>query len=231
MKRILAILGILFLIFLIGYILIPESMIHHLAMKGTVNRYYTTSGVDSSDQTVDLDRDIPNEAVTLNSPLQEELNLAKEDSNIVRFYKQVLEKEQLIEADDSLMFSITDSLLSKNQKHDFFYFLVFTKSMNGADGFYSEALGLNAYEFVSNHTERFADYFNVGPELTEADLQNWASCVYGEIQIEQEGRECEAIQRLSTKCIDNLKGSRKEYLNVMEKFIERLETHCDIRLE
>ncbi len=92
--------------------------------------------------------------------------------------------------------------------------------MNGSDGFYSEALGLTAFEFVTKKTELFADYFNRIPKLTDKDMDNWADFIYGEIQISRGGEELKAITELETIFMNNIKESRKEYKPVIEKLIK-----------
>lgn len=158
----------------------------------------------------------------INSPYQIELNNVLKIESIDKYYKEVYYQEKLISADDNLMLSITDSLFTTNQETDLFYFIVFTKSMNGSDGFYSEALGLSSFDFVSKKTEWFAAYFNIAPKLTDKDMDNWASCIYGEIQISRENEEEKAIIELENQLLDNIKEARKEYRPVIEKLIEKI---------
>jgi len=158
----------------------------------------------------------------INSPFQIELNNALKMESIDEYYKSVYRQEKLISANDNKMLSITDSLFTTDKETDLFYFIVFTKSMNGSDGFYSEALGLSAFEFITKKTEWFADYFNIAPKLNDKDMDNWAGCIYGEIQISREGEELKAIKELETLTINNIKESRKEYRPVIEKLIEKI---------
>lgn len=158
------------------------------------------------------------------SSYQQELNKALSDTNIDLYYKDIFRQEKLIPADDNKMLSITDSLFSKNPEKDLFYFVVFTKSMNGSDGFYSEALGLASYNFITINTEWFADYFNIAPKLTENDMDNWANYIFGEIQISRENNEVKAIKELEGHLLDNIKEARKEYKVVIEKLIEKIKS-------
>lgn len=156
------------------------------------------------------------------SPNQKELNKALADNTIDKYFKDIYYQEKLISANDNKMLSITDSLFTTDKETDLFYFIVFTKSMNGSDGFYSEALGLSAFEFITKKTEWFSDYFNIAPKLTEKDLDNWAYYIYGEIQISREGEELKAINEFENLTINNVKESRKEYRPVIEKLIEKI---------
>jgi len=86
----------------------------------------------------------------INSPFQIELNNTLKIESIDDYFKEVYLQEKLISADEIKMLSITDSLFTNNSETDLFYFIVFTKSMNGSDGFYSEALGLTTFDFITN---------------------------------------------------------------------------------
>jgi hypothetical protein len=158
------------------------------------------------------------------SPYHQELNKALADTTIDDYYKEIFRQEKLISADDNKMLSITDSLFNDESDKDLFYFIVFTKSMNGSDGFYSEAVGLSSFEFVTTKTEKFADYFNIAPKLTDQDMNNWAQYVYGEIQISRENHEEKAVKELETQLLDNIKKSRKEYRVIIERFIEKIKS-------
>src|SRR6478736_3034813 len=82
---------------------------------------------------------------------------AKQSTN--NYFNEIYQKEKLITADDNQMLSITDSLFSKDTEKGLFYFVVFTKSLNGADGFYSEGAGVSAFNYITNNTRQFAVYF------------------------------------------------------------------------
>jgi hypothetical protein len=158
------------------------------------------------------------------SPYQQELNKALADTTIDDYYKEIYRQEKLISADDNKMLSITEKLFTNDTDKDLFYFIVFTKSMNGSDGFYSEAVGLSAFEFVKTKTEQFADYFNIAPKLTDQDMENWAQYVYGEIQISRENHEEKAVKELETQLLENIKEARKEYRVIIERFIEKIKS-------
>ncbi len=156
------------------------------------------------------------------SPSQLELSKALADPAIDNYYKEIYRQEKLISADDDKMLSITEKLFTNDPGKDLFFFIVFTKSMNGSDGFYAEAVGLSAFEFVTKKTERFAVYFNITPKLNEQDMDNWAQIVYGEIQISRENEEKKAVKELENLLLTNIKGARKEYETVIKRFIEKV---------
>lgn len=158
------------------------------------------------------------------SSYQHELNKALNDSTIELYYNNVYSQGKLIPASDDVMLSITDSLLTHDPDRKLFYFIVFTKSMNGADGFYAEAVGLSAFNFVTTRPEWFADYFNISPRLTDKDMDNWAKCIYGEIQISEEGHEQEAVKDLENVLLHDTRELRGEYKSVIEKLIEKIKS-------
>lgn len=157
------------------------------------------------------------------SPYEKEINAALKDSNVNQYYKDIIEQGKLISSDDLTMLSITDSLFTKSLEKDFFYFLVFTKSMNGSDGFYSEALGLASLNFIKTKPECFTDYFNVAPYLNDADFENWAEYIWGEICIEYETEELKALKNLKLECLESIKESRKEYQHVLKRLFKVLD--------
>jgi hypothetical protein len=156
------------------------------------------------------------------SPLQQGLNAALADSAIDAYYKEVYRQGRIIPADDNKMLSITEKLFTEDATQNLFYFLVFTRSMNASDGFYSEALSEVSFRYVTTRTEQFVDYFNIAPGLGEQDMDNWARYVAGEIRITREGHEKKAFRELEVQLVQNLEGKRKEYGAVREKFMERL---------
>jgi len=158
------------------------------------------------------------------NPNQRLISNSINDTTISEYFKDVFIKGHLINhLDDNIMLSITDSLFSTNMERQLFYFLTFTKSMNKSDGFYSEQVGLSATKFITERTERFADYFNIAPYLTDNDFQNWVDYIWGEIQISAENNEKEAVKKLTLELKENVKNNRKEYWVVIDRFIVELE--------
>lgn len=140
------------------------------------------------------------------------------------YYLDIFNQEKLIESDDILMLSITDSLLTKDKENELFYFIVFTKSMNGSDGFYSEAVGLSCFNFITKNPIRFAKYFLSEKKLNDSDFNNWAGYIYGEIQISRENQELVAIRELEDLLKEKVKDSNKEYTELIDKLIDEIKT-------
>lgn len=140
------------------------------------------------------------------------------------YYLDIYKQEKLIAADDILMLSITDSLFTRDKGNELFYFIVFTKSMNGSDGFYSEAVGLSCFNFITTNPIRFAKYFLSEKKLNGNDFKNWADYIYGEIQISRENQEQEAINELEESLKEKVKDSKKEYKELIDKLIDEIKT-------
>lgn len=160
------------------------------------------------------------------SPYQIELNLALADTAINDYYKKVYREEKLMKASDSLMLTITENIFTNDSSKDLFYFIVFTKSMNGSDGFYSEALGLSSLKFITIQTSKFADWFNIAPKLTDQDMTSWAQFIYNELKISREKHETEALKNLENQLLGNIRVERKEYRLVIERLIGKLNSNA-----
>ncbi len=152
------------------------------------------------------------------------------DASLNAYFQLIYESKHFVQHDDDhVALTITDSLFAKTQGQDHFYFVVFTRSLNGADGFYSEAAGKAAYTFVIKETERFAEFFTDSKELSSTDLRNWASMINGEIQIVSEGRAKEARKKLHDRLRDNIQTSNQANRNMIESFINELTATTPIK--
>lgn len=127
--------------------------------------------------------------------------------------------EKVKPTDNNETLALIDSINSIGLARGF-YFLVITKTMKYADGAYSEPLGLAAKEFVEKNTTEFLSYFmNNQDFLSNEDFKNWSNSVYGEILIDSEGSEQNAVYDLQFKMINNCKGYSKEYKAKIDEFI------------
>ncbi|MBL4704972.1 MAG: hypothetical protein JKY54_10650 [Flavobacteriales bacterium] len=112
------------------------------------------------------------------------------------YFDEVLEQSNLIISENFNPDAIADSLFSSNQKQQSYFFSVFTKSMTGADGSYSELVGLSSLKFLLDSPDKFAHYFATNPTLDVLDLSNWARFISSELEISGENQEvvCDQIQ-------------------------------------
>ena len=162
----------------------------------------------------------------LASTYLQELQQAMADPAVDQYFKDIVTQEKLIHADDNKMLSVPENISSANPDKHFFYFMVFTKSMNGSDGFYSEAIGLAAYEYVTTNTEQFAEYFNNAPNLTDKDMDNWAKYIYSEIQISASDSESKALAALEVRLLNNVNNSKKEHKLAIETLLEKIKNNA-----
>lgn len=157
------------------------------------------------------------------SPHQKELNNAYDNAAIDDYYKEIYKKEMLVPAEDGKMLSITELLFSSAGEYDLFYFVVFTKSLNGADGAYAEAAGNAALRFVNERTALFAEYFSSNlAKLKSNDLDKWAYFIKSEIAIAHEGNETAAINELEKQWKKNVQNSSQEQQAVIELLLKKL---------
>ena len=156
-----------------------------------------------------------------------ELNEVLSDPTIDEYYKKIFKQEKLIWVEDEKMLTIIDSLSTKNKTRELFYFIVFTKTMNGADGFYSEPLGEKALWYIINREQHFADYFAKIPKLTRKDLNNWSSNILGEIKITRENEEQKALTELEEKLVSNLKITNFKVKEPIIKLIDLIKKHLN----
>jgi hypothetical protein len=140
------------------------------------------------------------------------------DSTISTYFQEIYNAKKLIWAEDDLMLTIIDSLYSKDSNNCCYYFEVFTMSMNGSDGFYSESVGYNAYKFLNSYLEQFANCFSNSSKLGDLEMKNWAYYVYAEIQISNENEEQKALLEF----IDQIEIAKIEIGSEFEPVLSQL---------
>ncbi|MBC7425297.1 MAG: hypothetical protein H7321_02075 [Bacteroidia bacterium] len=153
---------------------------------------------------------------------QQKLNKNLADTAIDPYYKEIYRQGKLTTIDYKNLLSLPKKLFKKDTANDLFFFIVFTKSLSSSDEFYSEGAGLTALKFVTENTEKFAVNFNNAPYLNDQDLNNWAKCIYSEIQISNEKFETRAVRNLENRLLKNIKGSKKENIDIVTKLIEKI---------
>jgi hypothetical protein len=118
---------------------------------------------------------------------------------------------------DTEALALLDSLTAKEKTSRAFYFKVITKTIKKSDGYFSEGLGLAGYEFIENHTQEFASYFDNKQCHTENDLATWAEIVIMEFSISGEGSYDKPIvddfiKKLKSNC-KNCSTTQKETID------------------
>jgi hypothetical protein len=128
--------------------------------------------------------------------------------------------------DDTETLALLDSLLTTNSETEPFYFLTITRTIEKADGAYSESLGLIGKQYLEKRTKEFVKYFIDEPLLTDKDFENWAKIVAGEIQISAEGQEKEELERLQNGLISNCNTCTAGQIKMVENFVDRVSYYC-----
>ncbi|PIQ22737.1 MAG: hypothetical protein COW65_01415 [Cytophagales bacterium CG18_big_fil_WC_8_21_14_2_50_42_9] len=100
--------------------------------------------------------------------------------------KKILSGENYNRWNDTYLLSLIDSLNSNNKESRKYYFKVFNKIMDKADGYVSEAIGTSALKYTSNHTIEFIEWSR---ELTEKQLDSWAYHVGVEISLSSQSND------------------------------------------
>jgi hypothetical protein len=128
--------------------------------------------------------------------------------------------------DDTKTLALLDSLLTTNSETGPFYFLTITRTIEKADGSYSESLGLIGKQYLEKRTKEFVKYFIDESLLTDKDFENWAKIVAGEIQISAEGHEKEELKRLENQLILNCNTCSAGQIEKIEGFVDRVRYYC-----
>ncbi len=118
--------------------------------------------------------------------------------------------------DDKKTLALMDSIFTRNIETEPFYFLVLTKTMDKADGAYSEPLGTMAKKYVETQPQKFLAYFLNEPLLTSNNFNRWARSVAGEIMItaeKHEKEEAENVKKLMSNNCQNCTHKEKQKLN------------------
>lgn len=145
--------------------------------------------------------------------------------NILQSKKvSVLAKKIYTDADWNLdneqeALALLDSLSAHEKSLRPFYFKVLSKAAKKSDGYFAEGLGLAGYEFVLNHTEEFASYFDHPACHTEKDLDTWTELVMLEFKIIGEEEDNDTIvENYINKLKINCKKCSASQQKTMDKF-------------
>ncbi len=103
--------------------------------------------------------------------------------------------------DNNVTFKIMDSLLAKTYEDRKFYFKVYVKILDKADGALAEAVGIPGMKYVEKYTKEFVE---LSSNLTIMQLESWANFIGWEI----------------------LFDSQKDPIKDGEKFIANLVSNC-----
>ncbi len=91
---------------------------------------------------------------------------------------QMILDNKIQPTDNDVTSRVMDSLLSKNADDRKFYFKVFIKILENADGALAEMVGTPAMKYVENYTSEFLD---LSAGISKENFDSWASFVGWEI--------------------------------------------------
>ncbi len=111
---------------------------------------------------------------TVNNPLHPSWLADKSPKEI----GQMILDNKIQPTDNDVTFRVMDSLLSKNADDRKFYFKVFIKILEKADGALAEMVGTPAMKYVENYTSEFLD---LSANISKENFNSWASFVGWEI--------------------------------------------------
>jgi hypothetical protein len=174
-----------------------------LACNGPQNRNSSTSASNSENiQTIDA-------SDTLKDP-HHYYYMADIDPKMIG---QMILNDTFDLSDNYTTFRIMDSLLAKHTEDREFYFKVFLKIIDKADGALAEAVGIPAMKYVEDHTVEFIE---LSTNISKNLFERWASYIGNEIYlsslIDPIGEGKAFIKKINNNCSE-LSNKEKTRLN------------------
>lgn len=128
------------------------------------------------------------------------------------FAKWIL-NDSIRPSDNFSTFRVMDSLEARAFEDREFYFRVFLKISDEADGALAEAVGLSALKYIENHT---AEFLQLSPTSTKQQFDSWAHTVGVEILLSSQEDPMKDAQIF----YDNLKANCIECSDEQKKLLE-----------
>jgi hypothetical protein len=132
---------------------------------------------------------------------------------------QMILDDSVRPTDNDVTFRIMDSLLAKKIEDRKFYFKVYAKILDNADGALAEVVGIPGMKYVENHTQEFIE---LSTNLTNKQLDSWANFIGWEILFDSHQDPLKGgenfIKKLVSNCVD-LDSLGKKHLNDFNKMI------------
>lgn len=117
-------------------------------------------------------------------------------------------------ADNAKIFSILDSINTKNQETRPFYLFLATRIMKNSDGALSEELGVRTKEYLEQHPDWALSFLN-GSLAAVGSNAIWAKAIAAEIKIGCEGNEKFCAREWYNNAIKKTSIKYKEKLAVL----------------
>jgi hypothetical protein len=113
---------------------------------------------------------------------------------------QMILDDSVRPTDNDVTFRIMDSLLAKTSEDRKFYFKVYVKILDLADGALAEAVGVPGMKYVENFTKEFVD---LSTRLTTKQLDSWANFIAWEILFDSQDDPAKGGQKFIEKLVEN----------------------------
>jgi hypothetical protein len=117
-------------------------------------------------------------------------------------------------SDNTFTFRLMDSLMAVDQESRKFYFTVFNKILDYADGALGEAIGDYALTYVEQHPGEFIANMK---DLPQERLAAWASNIGIEISLSANDAK-DSYKKFSESFINNCKGCSKQTIQQLQQF-------------
>ena len=132
---------------------------------------------------------------------------------------QMILDNKIQPTDNDVTFRVMDSLLSKNVDDRKFYFKVFVKILDKADGALAEMVGTPAMKYIERYTSEFMD---LSTNLSKDNFNSWAAFVGWEILLSSNDDPIKDgelfVEKLMSNCPD-LNDKDKQRLESFNKII------------
>lgn len=157
---------------------------------------------------------------------QDSLNYCLQQPGVHPSYKKLLQvKGFLPEAgfDIPEFVALTDSVEKARDLPRKFYMVVLTRTLDKADGAYSEMLSDFAHNYITAHSVQFFSLFVHNSVLKEKDLQRWSDMVMMELTLDDVGSIQKKIAAYEKIIIDHCRGANSEVVDKCDEFCAYLE--------
>jgi hypothetical protein len=125
---------------------------------------------------------------------------------------------------DFTVVAFLDSLTAVRRDVRPFYFRVVTNSLQKADGYYAETLGMAGKDFVEFNTKEFASHFDNKDCFTDKDLNDWVHIVMLEFGILAENESDSVLMKEYVGSVrQNCKSCSASQKATIERFLAMLD--------
>lgn len=130
---------------------------------------------------------------------------------------KLIYQEKIIPSDDSLTFSVIDSMLCYNKENRNFYWKVVTNILKKSDGALSEALGSKIKNIFENQPDLLLNFlYSKNKFVTNTERELWANSILSEIVIDCENDVYSCIYKMQELAIKN---ASKKNRKLVYKFV------------